>query len=1682
MSATFFANELTSLISKRKNTELRTAAEKSLQELNGLHATSEQQLAIDLSRRPAFIDPFLVACGSRNPKYCSGALNCLQRLITTQALPKSRLQDALQAFDNCTDLDLDVQLKILQALPSLLQNYGDELQGDLLSTALRVCSSLQNAKAPTVSGVATATLQQLVNSVFDKVVEEDQQLDKVSVVAEIPGQDTPVKLRPAAYDAYRLFRDLALTTDNRKAKFVELAASPISCLELIHTAIDAHSTLFLKHDELCEVISSSIMPAIIRALSEKLSFQVTVRSVRILGLILRRYMRRFSDECEVALGLVTHMLDQDAAPLWKRILMMETVRNVFSESSLIVEMYASYDGMEGGKPIVQDILSSFVRLSSEKPAAIGLSQQSTLPVGAPTQREPSQELSTLEAAGGMAGVITSALGVSESSVAGISTQWSVPRTPFTDLLDKTDPPSPPETYIYTLVMDCLNFLADALAKIVLPVATQREFLRDKKPLQSNGDARPANHRTRSHSFQQRTVPLDPLTLVEDAAYGKIKSVAGIVDHCWPALLATSSTFLNAALDDQYFKTLVKAYQRFAQVCGLLRHTTSRDALLTTLAKSAIPPHVLNSAFADQSRSPDSTESPRVFSNPKNVLSVDALVSPASSLSLDKDGRSSVEQGKPQLTTRNLLCLRALLNLAIALGPVLDTAFTVVVDTLRQADIILSSVGPQQMARDSRAASGSVRGSGQDAAIVQAFSNEVGAVEAAASRLLESTQDYPDEAFVNVLQAFSQILHHNEETSTNTRPAHSPTPSTLPTSRRTTSGLPGLSTGTRVQSRDYQFVIPKLGHLAELNIARFAASEAGTSGWDLLVQEMLAITASRDLPKEARVAAAEVLCKTASETVLEVGGEDQDPRAVVQRRALSVLTGIVHGIYDSDSAVGAVELQIHSRALDALRGILEQSGDALIAGWNKIMALLSSVFEVEHWAQAHPQGTDRRTHVNWEHVGDDFVSVNLGRVGFAATQVLCSDFLASLPIPAFSSSIELLRRFMGQEEDLNIALTAVSMAWATADFLVSQALSGPMEELLLGYDSAGDFHKALATGSSTSRQTQWLLVLVKLRDVVNESPREVQNAAFRTLCAILNSHGARISTKSWELLLRSVVLEMLVEDARHVASLQSSGEERKSIDTATTSALIHGCFDIVAQQIQSEKHSENVARVWRGYLSALSRYLDLENLTINASVWRALSVVLSNISTMVEAWEDVLAQTTTLWHKRPPTSVDERASEQDNQSAYLAYVELAGEISRLNDNTFTAQQAAGILANCEACIRTSDGPGYGADVNKLSPLQYRIMGLVKSFSSNPEGMAIELIAFASKMILQCTSQRGAEPRKKGPTFIALSGTAITWLQELVPKHVSDSDVLCSDALKVTLEALALLIEAKHAFQAESNSQALWRVATSTAVELAKPVLEDAEAAVASKPGDNPAIEANWTAYVGIASAIVSASPGKQDDESVIYQDMLFDMEKFKTLRNVLIPRLGNYGFANKLLPVYTRSLFEASLIHQPEPGELPPPDSAVLAAIHTIRRGRVRPISPSPREEMCYLCLDELTALTQMHSTRFSQAAAPLLILRLAIPIRAYIADQPLRGTWPQPLSELEELLFCFNAIGNLECQPVALGLEAETGDGVQRDKAHLAFLQPLLARAVGTAGDPWSGAGEVLGPLRRVLEVVAGWG
>jgi hypothetical protein len=1678
MSATLLANELSTLISeaKRKQSDLRHAAEKSLQELKSLSVTSEQQLAADLSRRPEFVEPFLIACTTRTPKLAGSGVTCLQRLVISQGLPKSRLGEAVQAFHACTDLGFDIQLKVLQALPSLVQNYADDLKGDLLSGALQVCSSLQAARVQTVSGVAAATLQQLVTTVFERVAAEDLRAQELSPVAEIPGEDGPIPIRPAAYDAYRIFRDLILAVEDRKAKFVDLTAlSKEASLELIFSCIDANPSLISKHAEFSSIVRSNVMPYIIQALSEKPNFRVTVRCVRVANLILTQHFTEFVEESEVVLGLLTHGLEADSSQSWKRSLFLEVLRNFFDDTNLVVTATMALGAASGGKPVIQNIMSAFVRLSTEKPAIIGLGQQSTIPVGPTLARDQASEQVAMEAAGGMAGVISSAFGVAESSVPGISSEWSIPRTACMDQLDKSEPPTLPETYAYSLVLECLNSLSDNLAKVVLPYTVQHERSKTKSSKQNRVNKNEDTHQTRSdrsQSFRKRAVPLNPLD-IEGPSQPRIKAVASLIESCWPAVLATASTFLNAALDDHYYRSLIKAYQRFAQVAGLLRLSTPRDALMTTLGKAAVPPQVLSASTAEPMRSP-SIESPRVFSNPRHLLSVDSFVSQSSGTSTERDRRPSIEPTRPTLTIRNLLCLRALLNLAIALGPTLGPAFRLVIDVLKQADMVLSAATPQQV---SRQGAGSHPTDNDSPSALHAFSSEVAAVEAAASRLLESTADYPNDAFINIVETFCRLLRGRIPTAAmSPRPQEISPPSTPTLPRRTISGLPGLSTLVEMQARDYQFIIPKLGSLAALNVSRFVTNQPGESGWDLIVEETIKVAVASSNPAVARRAATDLICKLCDACIAEVAEEDAELRATIQRRVLGMLPRIVEGIYAEDGDLTNTDIEVQIQVLDAVKHILERSGESLVAGWSNILALISSVFDSENAFTA--AGHNGATSIDWSQISHDFIGIRLGREAFTAVQLLCSDFLNLLPTDAIPSLIELLHRFMGQRDDLNLSLTTITMTWNISDALFEDEHSSALEKLDIHTTDLAEIESRLQESLKDSRAAQWLLVLVRLRGIVKTGQKEARKAAFQIICSICKNHGAQLSAGSWNVLLHTVVVGILCDNADAVSVSADKPPTSDHVQTAQemTEIVLGGMAAVLAQHARVIETITELPHLWELLTKNLDVLLKHSDYATCAAVYRSLTTVLSTVDGPLKAWQQPVQLTSTLWSSQIPPAPKQKDAKQDNQPAFVAYADLASELYRLMYRDITEQQTCVIIDNLFACVRESKASHYGVDIHAISSLQSKAIGLLKTLRTDVPGSKARLISTAASAILLHIETADQDTKAGRPSYIALAGESIEWLQDLITTHAEDAELGKTDAVLKAIESLQIVISRKYTTKQDYKGVMLWRRATATAVAVAKPVLARTLSLATTKATSISL----WTQFVQISGAIVNANGlNTFTDVQRIYEDQLSDIAAYETLRKILIPRLGSDDLPDSVRHAFAQSLFEASIVHQIEKSELPTPGKPALDNIATIRRGRMN-VPFSQREQMSYICLKELIALSSAQSDpspeheRIAQAVAPLLVLRLAIPIRAYIADQPLRGRAPQPLSELEELLFCFDQVVKLRLTPHALSDDKSIGSGGER--AHLSYLYPLLAKAIKTAGDRWFGAEEVLDPLQETLE------
>ncbi|KAI9653306.1 MAG: hypothetical protein M1821_007630 [Bathelium mastoideum] len=1737
MTSQILSNELTNLISesKRKNTDLRNAADKSLQDLKALPSTSEQQLAADLARRPNFVNPFLLACSTRNSRLAGIGVSCLQRLVASHGLPKDRLEEVLEAFKESAQLGLDVQLKILQALPPLLQGYADELQGELLASALQVCSILQTVKSAAVSNTAAATLQQLFTAVYEKVAEEDATDPDGPYVDEVATEDGPIAVRTASKDAYKVFDDLCLLAEGQKPQFVLFAALPQpSCLEIIEAILTTHSRIFGIHEEQKAILRLRIIPLITRCLSEKVGFTVSLRIFRILSVVLRKFVSELPTDCEIPLGLLNHMLDGDVVPAWKRNLCMEIFRSIYADPRLFLELYAQYDSVEDRKPILKDNFAAFVRLATEKPAKIGLGQQSTAPVGqAGTGGEISIDHAAVEA--GVAGIIgTGGLGVAEVNVPGISVQLSSLKTPCLDQLDKTEAPIVPETYVYSLVLTCLNSVADGLAKCVLPlsihqVSKERRRRKPKgtgdaeeSPMSPDPDSRSIESSTRpiltrSMSYRKRSVPLNPLELTASSSYAMVKVAASLINECWPAVLATCSTFLYAALDAEYYHALVRSIQKFTQAAGVLRLSTPRDAFLTTLGKAAVPPN-LTSAIVSAAGAPNG-EAPRVYTNAKGLLSVDSLVSQASTLSVEKSRRQSVsiEADAPHLTTRNLLCLRALINLAIALGPTLESAWSIVLETLQSADIVLAAFSNKSTPGDYRASPQLGGRNEVDSASASNLNTEIKAVQAAASRMFDNTSDYPDDAFVQVLKATFNVFFGKHITSPPTSPIAEESQHPIPIPPRRIGSISSLPTAVNVQSQEYTLALTKIREVSRANHLRLAAHEPEVSGWDFLTSELIKISTSATAVHAVRTLAADILRERLFATADATRKEDSMTRREIQRRVLSTLQSELDILVEDDRRMKENDHYIHESILETLKDVLDVCGESLLDGWDSVFKIITSVFE--RLDDSHTNGSNSDSSARHP-TSVRLISGKLGRIAFSSVQVVYSECRLVLPARFLSVLNDTLLLFALQLNDLNMSLTTISIFQDVSEFLQKQVVLSELETLH-GAVSAEDMSPGIVIKESAQVRVSavWLSLLRHLTSIANDERSEVRNTAVRTILTIFDHYGELPSAPAWSLLITSVLFKLVdtnIEAQRRAQSKGVSDEEDSQSWDGSSKIILDGIAIIFSTFLETISRTTDFSSLWQTLMAYLEFYLSFRSHSLNASVFRTLSTIMSRAPEASLLGKPALNRVGSIWaNKIPEGSSSDNA--EGKQEAFLAYTSTLRELYRLTKKDMTSGQIDTITDNLEQCIRESDALSYSADVDYLTPLQAEVLDIVQQLRTDITGASSTILELKGTLASMAFDEDKDEIYKTSLTFVALAKTAMPSLAKFVEQQSDEKEIYTGDALTSVLDSLARPIELKYGWRKEgSKPPPPWQLATSTALDILQIAVPKAKLLSTDEGMQEILMRATRIAR-GIAQADLSFVSSRKK----VQQDVEFDIESFTALHNLLIPYLNSPTVPDSIQASYALLLFNNSIVHAPEPEEIPSTASP-LDIIYNIRFGRTSDPPPSPRRKMSYLCLNFLLDLVRSPTTtpnpnptheaivsstptngpllppeeqtrtRLAQAAGSHLLYRAALPLKAYIADQPLRGRMPQPESQRQELLFVLRAMRTLASEPAAFPETVAGGDGgattgrdhrrgggggVAATKKHLVALYPLVVKALGVAGRVPGGADEeVLEELGAFLD------
>lgn len=125
-----------------------------------------------------------------------------------------------------------------------------------------------------------------------------------------------------------------------------------------------------------------LSPLLLKSLSDRPHFPLTLRSTRVVFLLLKQFLAELETESEVFLMLFIKIVAGDAdsgeapRPHWMRVLAMEIVRGLCSDQDLMRNIWERFDSRgSGSSGVFSALVSALRRLATEKPGLLGVSSQ-----------------------------------------------------------------------------------------------------------------------------------------------------------------------------------------------------------------------------------------------------------------------------------------------------------------------------------------------------------------------------------------------------------------------------------------------------------------------------------------------------------------------------------------------------------------------------------------------------------------------------------------------------------------------------------------------------------------------------------------------------------------------------------------------------------------------------------------------------------------------------------------------------------------------------------------------------------------------------------------------------------------------------------------------------------------------------------------------------------------------------------------------------------------------------------------------------------------------------------------------------------------------------------------------------------------------------------------------------------
>lgn len=587
--------------------------------------------------------------------------------------------------------------------------------------------------------------------------------------------------------------------------------------------------------------------------------------------------------------------------------------------------------------------------------------------------------------------------------------------------------------------------------------------------------------------------------------------------------------------------------------------------------------------------------------------------------------------------------------------------------------------------------------------------------------------------------------------------------------------------------------------------------------------------------------------------------------------------------------------------------------------------------------------------------------------------------------------------------------------------------------------------------------------------------EVRNSAIQTIQRIFENYTDQLSSDAWMLCLRAVLFEAVEANLSSQKTVRhGSRSAAGDIETwnETTKTVLQSVSTLTTMRLQKVDDVSTFGGAWSDLLDRLQQYFAFGSHALGSYVFDTITNVLSHLPDAQTLGDSHLRKTATVWASYLNSHNTWGTDPGHNQEAFVAYADAFKAIYRLAGQSIDSDLPS-MLSHLEACIVESDAIAYSKDIDTMTPLQARVLeclSMIDTSAPNLPSYMIELLGRFSVLPYKSVEEHS---EKQGPTFVALSKASMTMLQEVTIKHVEHKKIYTDGAFNTAVTHLAWPIREKYAWQKEGKPPTIWQKATTTAIVILQAGLPQLHAHGITGESLNNI----WATVVDIAHHITQAQHlDSEKPPASLEMDEKFDTRSFTELRDLITTPLDSASLPDSVRRTYTRNLFSASLVHTPLQGELPDLATSPLDDLYTTRLGQTAVLPATLRSKMSYTCTMELFSLVtagedSVPHVKLAQAAAPYLILRVAIPLKTYIADHPLRGRMPAPDSQRRELLLILSQLEDLQSEPQAI----PDAPGVKsKYRKHLHRLYPLLVKAMRVASQDR----EVFERLVRLTEMV----